>query len=246
MSQPDASSSSSKKRKTVESSTSDEPSSSSSTTYSEDFNDPEGDVVLQSSDNVLFRVQRFYLQAASTVFRDMLAIPQPPSNGSSSPPVVKLEESSKDLKHFLHAVLGRAPRELTDPLAWPAVRSIATLSNKYGAENLAANASHRYIADALGENDFVSIDGAGSTLDNYPTLIDTWAFACQQKHLYLARTALRLFATNSVEYDTDVEEPWGKLADVVVQPTRSFNLGDISDEHLVKLSISTIKNFSQL
>jgi len=157
MSQPEGSSSSSKKRKTAGSSNTDDAlsSSSSSPTYSADFNDPEGDVVLQSSDDVLYRVHKFYLQAASTVFRDTLALPQPPSNqSSSSPPVVKLEDSSFDLHHFLHAVSGLSPLPVGDPSALAALRSVLALTNKYGAENLGRNASYTF-SRVLLEEEFV-------------------------------------------------------------------------------------------
>ncbi|KAL7411880.1 hypothetical protein BDY24DRAFT_416785 [Mrakia frigida] len=182
MSQPDASSSSSKKRKTVESSTSDEPSSSSSTTYSEDFNDPEGDVVLQSSNNVLFRVQRFYLQAASTVFRDMLAIPQPPSNGSSLyPPIVKIEESSEHLTLLLRQM---QPDRFKEILRWEDLLVGLDLADKYEVTLLSFFISKTYLADA---------DAAffGDLLNNReddktcpsPTPIDLWALARQHGHV---------------------------------------------------------------
>ncbi|KAL5512749.1 hypothetical protein ACEPAG_3015 [Sanghuangporus baumii] len=63
------------------------------------FDDPRGDIILRTSDNVDFRVFRIILDLASPVFRDMLSMPQPPlqDEGTVGTPVVSVSESSAAL-----------------------------------------------------------------------------------------------------------------------------------------------------
>ncbi|CDO74336.1 hypothetical protein BN946_scf184850.g8 [Trametes cinnabarina] len=61
------------------------------------YRDPsEGDVVIRTSDQVDFHVDQRRLVDVSTVFADILSIPQPPSTGSASvkKPVIDVSESS--------------------------------------------------------------------------------------------------------------------------------------------------------
>lgn len=78
-------------------------------TYSTIINDPKGDIYLKSSDDVLLLLRKIQLQAASSVFEDML--------GSSSlteahggNPIVSLAETRKDLESFLVYLVPDAPR----------------------------------------------------------------------------------------------------------------------------------------
>ncbi|EIW75069.1 hypothetical protein CONPUDRAFT_66183, partial [Coniophora puteana RWD-64-598 SS2] len=41
------------------------------------FDDPEAEIILRSSDNVEFRVFKSFLAFSSSIFRDMLSLPQP-------------------------------------------------------------------------------------------------------------------------------------------------------------------------
>ena len=63
------------------------------------FDDQRGDIILQSSDQVKFRVSKFILTMASSVFSDMFSLPQPPSEGEGSAeiPVIPVSESRSTL-----------------------------------------------------------------------------------------------------------------------------------------------------
>ncbi|EIW75062.1 hypothetical protein CONPUDRAFT_147259 [Coniophora puteana RWD-64-598 SS2] len=61
------------------------------------FDDPEAEIILRSSDNVEFRVFKLFLAFSSSIFRDMLSLPQP----SDDPQTVDLTESSTVLRLFL-------------------------------------------------------------------------------------------------------------------------------------------------
>jgi hypothetical protein len=68
------------------------------------FDDANADIILRSCDGVQFRMYMLFLSLASPIFKDMLAIPQPPTpSGSASRdlPVVDLAESSTTIQNFL-------------------------------------------------------------------------------------------------------------------------------------------------
>lgn len=70
--------------------------------------DADADLVLCSSDNVAFCVSSFYLKAASRIFKDMLAVPQPapgPANEViDGKAVVRLTETSIIVDAFLRCI----------------------------------------------------------------------------------------------------------------------------------------------
>ncbi len=68
-------------------------------TASAPFNDPSADAVLRTSDNIDFRVFRWFLKAISTLFDDMFALPQPPGSTSTSP--ILMSEPSNVLEVLL-------------------------------------------------------------------------------------------------------------------------------------------------
>ncbi|TFK81899.1 hypothetical protein K466DRAFT_631972 [Polyporus arcularius HHB13444] len=68
-------------------------------TASAPFNDPSADAVLRTSDNVEFRVFRWFLKAISPLFDDMFALPQPPGSTSTSP--ILMSEPSSVLEVLL-------------------------------------------------------------------------------------------------------------------------------------------------
>lgn len=84
--------------------------------------DPDADVYLRSSDNILFAFPKFYLQASSQVFEDCLKCPLPlqPGEGAirDGLPVIQLEESSNELELLLRYIhrrfRDRLPAELDD------------------------------------------------------------------------------------------------------------------------------------
>lgn len=65
----------------------------------------DGNLILQT-DDALFRVYSGLLAARSSVFRDMLAFPQPPDGNLTHEncPVVRIYDSTKDVHFFLNAI----------------------------------------------------------------------------------------------------------------------------------------------
>jgi len=82
------------------------------------FDNSHADVFLRSSDNVDFRVFKVLLSIASSVFRDMFTLPQPPggTNGDGTKdglPIVQMAEGSKTLQALLTMCY---PMTLVNPL----------------------------------------------------------------------------------------------------------------------------------
>ncbi|KAJ3544090.1 hypothetical protein NM688_g5782 [Phlebia brevispora] len=72
------------------------------------FDDSDADIVLQTSDNVTFRIHSLLLSKVSSVFRDMLTVPHPPATSDTSNPeyvdgmpVVRVTEDSGTMDAFL-------------------------------------------------------------------------------------------------------------------------------------------------
>jgi hypothetical protein len=65
------------------------------------------DVIVIRAENKIFRVLGGILAARSTVFRDMIAFPQPANNETENIdgfPVVRLHDSAEDVTSFLRAI----------------------------------------------------------------------------------------------------------------------------------------------
>ncbi|KZP05739.1 hypothetical protein FIBSPDRAFT_678458, partial [Athelia psychrophila] len=69
------------------------------------FNDAEADIILRSSDNVEFRVLKFFLSRASSFFRSMFDLPQGDASSDQemrdAVPVVAMTESASIVNHLL-------------------------------------------------------------------------------------------------------------------------------------------------
>jgi len=61
------------------------------------FNHPDSDVILQSSDNILFLVHKANLCSASLVFKDMFLVGSPDQSPSSEPIVVSERAGALEL-----------------------------------------------------------------------------------------------------------------------------------------------------
>ncbi|KAI0664242.1 hypothetical protein C8Q70DRAFT_1049747 [Cubamyces menziesii] len=64
------------------------------------FNQSSADIILKTSDHILFRVHSQILAQASPVFADMFELPQP-ERGSSSPPTIDVSENGETLDLLL-------------------------------------------------------------------------------------------------------------------------------------------------
>ncbi|KAI0730811.1 hypothetical protein C8Q76DRAFT_669462 [Earliella scabrosa] len=93
------------------------------------FDRHDADFIIRSSDNVDFHVHRIILSLASSVFSDMLPLPQP--EGSSPIPTVDLEEDSQTIDVFL-----RVCYPLFDPeiKTLPELRKVLAAAIKYDAQ----------------------------------------------------------------------------------------------------------------
>ena len=95
-----------------------------------DFDAPDADVILRSSDGKELRVHRLILSLASPVFQGMFSLPQP-TEPPPQIPSVDVPESSDVLRPFLQYLYPRSPPKISDISMWAALYSIA---DKYGTE----------------------------------------------------------------------------------------------------------------
>jgi hypothetical protein len=95
-----------------------------------DFNAPDADVVLRSSDGKEFRVHRLILSISSPIFQGMFGLPQPTE---SLPKIsnIDIPETSDILQPFLQYLYPRSPPDISDISMWAALYAIA---DKYGTE----------------------------------------------------------------------------------------------------------------
>ena len=94
-----------------------------------DFDAPDADTILLSSDGKEFRVHRLILSLTSPVFQGMFDLPQ--STPSSKTPIIDIPEPSDILQPFLQYLYPRSPPEIPDIATWAALYAVA---DKYDAE----------------------------------------------------------------------------------------------------------------
>ncbi|KAJ7464391.1 hypothetical protein FB451DRAFT_1042210 [Mycena latifolia] len=92
-------------------------------------------VVLQAGDRI-FRVFAAILKAQSSVFADMFAFPQPPSESAETEtmdgfPVVRLYDDPKDVEVFLRAIFDSSFFTPPEDTPLEAIVGILRLSHKY-------------------------------------------------------------------------------------------------------------------
>ena len=95
-----------------------------------DFDAPDADVILRSSDGKELRVHRLILSLASPVFQGMFSLPQP-TEPPSQIPSADVPESSDILQPFIQYLYPRSPPKISDISMWTALYTIA---DKYNAE----------------------------------------------------------------------------------------------------------------
>ena len=117
------------------------------------FDDPQADLILQSSDEVHFRVFKLILSLASPIFKDMFSIPSPPSKKPDDEvQVVHLTEHSTALDVFLrHMYPVRSPNG--DKLLYASI--LAEFARKYQVESLDVSIT-AYLKDSI-ERDPVGV-----------------------------------------------------------------------------------------
>lgn len=112
---------------------------SNSKPFHEGYDDPDAELILESSDGVRFAIHPIILRLASDVFAGMLSIPQPPPHDLSavemeedeSRHIVPLDEDSDALAQVLDIITpGRDGPRLED-LKFREVRQLASIADKY-------------------------------------------------------------------------------------------------------------------
>ncbi|KDQ32551.1 hypothetical protein PLEOSDRAFT_1023398, partial [Pleurotus ostreatus PC15] len=103
------------------------------------FDDPDADIILQSSNNVNFHVYSVILKLASPIFRDMFSIPQPATQATK--PTIKMEEDSTTLDMML-----RLCYPGPDPLVteYKQVTSILRVAEKYDLDGVVEKMGRDY------------------------------------------------------------------------------------------------------
>ena len=94
------------------------------------FDTPDADAILRSSDGKEFRVHRLIISLASPVFQGMFDLPQPTAELPGTP-VVDIPEPSDILQPFIQYFYPRSPPKVSDIQTWAALYTIA---DKYDAE----------------------------------------------------------------------------------------------------------------
>jgi len=95
-----------------------------------EFDAPDTDAILRSSDGKEFRVHKLILSLSSPVFQGMFSLPQP-TDPSSEIPSIDLPDPSDTLQPFIQYLYPRSPPRISDITMWEALYAIA---DKYGAE----------------------------------------------------------------------------------------------------------------
>ncbi|KAJ6606001.1 hypothetical protein DFH09DRAFT_56 [Mycena vulgaris] len=97
----------------------------------------DGTLIIEAG-SVLHRVSRSILAARSSVFKDMLSLPQPPdAETSHGCPIVRLHDSPDDISVFLRAIFdSEFFMPYPAPTTFETVAGILRLSNKYGVDYL--------------------------------------------------------------------------------------------------------------
>ena len=94
------------------------------------FDAPDADAILRSSDGKEFHIHRIILSLASPVFQGMFNLPQS-TNPPSQIPTIDVAESSDILEPFLQYLYPRSPPTIPNSVMWA---NLYTIADKYGAE----------------------------------------------------------------------------------------------------------------
>ena len=94
------------------------------------FDTPDADVILRSSDGKEFRVHLLILSLTSPVFQDMFNLPQPTESPPQTPSI-DFPKSSNIIQPFIQYLYPQSPPEISDIEMWAA---LYTITDKYNTE----------------------------------------------------------------------------------------------------------------
>jgi len=95
-----------------------------------EFDAPDTDAILRSSDGKELRVHRLILSLSSPVFQGVFGLPQP-TGASPEIPSIDVSEPSDILQPFIQYLYPRSPPRVSDISMWEALYTVA---DKYAAE----------------------------------------------------------------------------------------------------------------
>lgn len=210
---------------------------------------PDVDLVVQSSDGVLFATRALYLRAASSVFDGILGMPtKNDQEKHDGHPVLKVDEKSDVVQLFLHYAQRERPPGATKSASppaptWATVLLLSAMFDKYDAPLLAQACFRAELPRFIGNPwTYKSPETKGVAA------IQVFVIAVAHELEGIAQQALRWhhhWGLTSADYKVfqhkDSSDP-AKLSD----GWRPYGLGDLPIELLSKLSFKHIKRYSEL
>ena len=211
-----------------------------------DNEDGKANLIIRTSDRISFAVPRAALQLHSSVFEDMLSIPQPrassyPSSSSSSSskealPVVDVSEKSVSFEIFLRYVVPSA--FLVDglppkfPLVWDTesinlLETVLETASKYDCP-MVGNLIARHNIPLLSKE--------------YP--LHGWAVAVGSGQLEFAKDAIRLFSYSGIKCAS--ARRWVVATKTFQYGQRDYCLSDLSLDFVERLPAPVIRNFAEV
>ncbi|KAI0296054.1 hypothetical protein BC826DRAFT_895675, partial [Russula brevipes] len=124
------------------------------------FDDARADLILQSSDDMYFRVSKFILSLASPIFADMFSLPLPVSQDPSEIQVVSLPEDTKTLDLCFCELY---PVHTPDAVPLRDAGTLAEFARKYQIDVL-NKVITRYLADHV-EHDPIDVYAIAATYE---------------------------------------------------------------------------------
>lgn len=215
-------------------------------TFSSLFDNADGkaDIVLRSSDGVKFALRRALLEATSTVFEDMLAIPQPRAKrrkaSPGSPPedgldVVQLSETADALEIFLRHVIPQAYLSDGAPPTFSADWSTKAIELLTSVLEIAIKYDTPVVLDVCSRLHLAHLN------KSFP--LYGWAVSCQFERLEQAREALRLLAEPRHSVPLEGAKKWDAIYEAYIEGRRDFCLGDLPLDFVERVPSSAARNF---
>jgi hypothetical protein len=176
---------------------------------------PNADVILQSSDQVHFRVHKLVLVTSSPLFSDMFSLPQPPNDAAPNDiPVVQLSEDSEVLNSLI-SMLYPVPPEI--PRSSDSILAMLAAAAKYDMD-----AVQIFIRAEVNRRALLS--------SNPPGVFRVYAVACSKGLIPEVATAARLtlghpLTFESIGDDLRLFEGWAlrDLADFRLRSIDNFS-----------------------
>jgi len=216
---------------------------------------PEADLVVESSDKILFATRALHLRSASSLFDDILSLPpQEDREKKDGHPLIKIDEEGELFEIFLrYAHRGRLLVEGQPPQPdWDAILLLSKRFDKYDSPDLARSflIEHlpKFIMDpsvpAAIRGEFV----VAGTNDELPLPVEVFAVASIYGLEDLAQRSLRWNNSYGISFPGIVSLSHDDPANEKHMSTdwRSSGLGDLELDLLSRLPVELIAQFSRI